>query len=244
MSEEFTKQDDRAANTAAGGNAPDAPNAKPKRRRGVLTAVIVVLALAVIAFCAWSMSQYVQGNDPIAMISGKPAAVEVSSSDAESDQQAADETAASEEGAQEAQQSDGSSTASAGAAADSAKSQGASSAPAASNGSSAGAKAKGNKISVSITVDGSAGGAGSASAKITLPKGSTPYDALVATGMSVNARPTSFGTYVAAINGLAEKEHGATSGWLYSVNGVEPNKACDAVTLSDGDTVNWHYTAG
>ena len=119
-----------------------------------------------------------------------------------------------------------------------------SSASAASNGSSAGAKAKGNKISVSITVDGSAGGAGSASATITLPKGSTPYDALVATGMSVNARPTSFGTYVAAINGLAEKEHGATSGWLYSVNGVEPNRACDAVTLSDGDTVNWHYSAG
>ena len=47
---------------------------------------------------------------------------------------------------------------------DAAKSQGASSASAASNGSSAGAKAKGNKISVSITVDGSAGGAGSASA--------------------------------------------------------------------------------
>lgn len=240
MSEEFTKQDDRAANTAAGGNTPDAPNAKPKRHRGVLTAVIVVLALAVIAFCGWSIFQYVQGNDPIAMISGKPAAVEASSSNAESDQQAADEAAASEEGAQEAQQSDGGSSA----AADRRSRGGASSASAASNGSSAGAKAKGNKISVSITVDGSAGGAGSASATITLPKGSTPYDALVATGMSVNARPTSFGTYVAAINGLAEKEHGATSGWLYSVNGVEPNRACDAVTLSDGDTVNWHYSAG
>ena len=240
MSEEFTKQDDRAANTAAGGNTPDAPNAKPKRPRGVLTAVIVVLALAVIAFCGWSIFAYAQGNDPIAMISGKPAAVEASSSNAESDQQAADEAAASEEGAQEAQQSDGGSSA----AADRRSRGGASSASAASNGSSAGAKAKGNKISVSITVDGSAGGAGSASATITLPKGSTPYDALVATGMSVNARPTSFGTYVAAINGLAEKEHGATSGWLYSVNGVEPNKACDAVTLSDGDTVNWHYSAG
>lgn len=244
MSEEFTKQDDRAANTAAGGNTPDAPNAKPKRHRGVLTAVVVVLALAVIAFCAWSMSQYVQGNDPIAMISGKPAAVEASSSDAESDQQTADETATSEEGAQEAQQSDGGSTASAGAAAATGQSQGASSSSAGSSSSSAGAKAKGNKITVAITVDGSAGGAGSASATISLPKGSTPYDALVATGMSVNARPTSFGTYVAAINGLAEKEHGASSGWLYSVNGVEPNKACDAVTLSDGDTVNWHYTAG
>lgn len=240
MSEEFTKQDDRAANTAAGGNTPDAPNAKPKRPRGVLTAVIVVLALAVIAFCGWSIFAYAQGNDPIAMIFGKPAAVEASSSNAESDQQAADEAAASEEGAQEAQQSDGGSSA----AADRRSRGGASSSSAASNGSSAGAKAKGNKISVSITVDGSAGGAGSASATITLPKGSTPYDALVATGMSVNARPTSFGTYVAAINGLAEKEHGATSGWLYSVNGVEPNRACDAVTLSDGDTVNWHYSAG
>ena len=124
MSEEFTKQDDRAANTAAGGNTPGTPNAKPKRHRGVLTAVIVVLALAVIAFCGWSISQYVQGNDPIAMISGKPAAVEASSSNAESDQQAADEAATSEEGAQEAQQSDGGSTASAGAGADTAKSRG------------------------------------------------------------------------------------------------------------------------
>ena len=60
--------------------------------------------------------------------------------------------------------------------------------------------------------------------------------------MSVNARPTSFGTYVAAINGLAEKEHGAAERVaLPRERGRSPNRACDAVTLSDGDTVNWHY---
>ncbi len=38
---------------------------------------------------------------------------------------------------------------------------------------------------------------------------------LCALGLSVNAHGSSYGTYVAAIGGLAEKEHGGTSGWMY-----------------------------
>ena len=60
----------------------------------------------------------------------------------------------------------------------------------------------------------------------------------------MNARGTSYGTYVAAIGGLAEKEHGGTSGWMYSVNGVTPNTACSNYVLSNGDSVVWYYVTG
>ena len=75
-------------------------------------------------------------------------------------------------------------------------------------------------------------------------KGATVYDALCALGLSVNAHGSSYGTYVAAIGGLAEKEHGGTSGWMYSVNGVTPNTACSNYVLSNGDNVVWYYVTG
>ena len=57
----------------------------------------------------------------------------------------------------------------------------------------------------------------------------------------MNARSTGYGTYVAAIGGLAEKEHGSQSGWMYSVNGSAPNVSCGKYVLKDGDTVSWYY---
>lgn len=51
------------------------------------------------------------------------------------------------------------------------------------------------------------------------------------------------GSYVAEVNGLGEFGKGATSGWLYSVNGVTPpTTAANDYKLSDGDTVLWYYT--
>ena len=52
------------------------------------------------------------------------------------------------------------------------------------------------------------------------------------------------GVYFAAIGGLAEKEHGATSGWMYAVNGVKPSKSAGSYVLHDGDTVSWGYVTG
>ena len=78
----------------------------------------------------------------------------------------------------------------------------------------------------------------------TFNEGATVYDALCALGLSVNAHGSSYGTYVAAIGGLAEKEHGGTSGWMYSVNGVAPNTACSNYVLSNGDNVVWYYVTG
>ena len=96
-------------------------------------------------------------------------------------------------------------------------------------------------ITVSISVDASIVGAGSSSATVSLKRGASVYDALRATGVSMNAYNTQYGIYVASIGGLAEKEHGSTSGWMYSVNGTVPMKSCANYRLSDGDVIRWYY---
>lgn len=96
-------------------------------------------------------------------------------------------------------------------------------------------------ITVYITVDGSAAGAGSSSATLGLSAGATVYDALAASGVGFNSAMTGYGMYVSSIGGLAEKEHGGMSGWVYAVNGVEPNTACSNYVLHDGDSVYWSY---
>ena len=60
----------------------------------------------------------------------------------------------------------------------------------------------------------------------------------------MNARGSQYGLYVSAIGGLAEKEHGGKSGWVYSVNGVSPMTSCANYVLSDGDAVSWFYVTG
>lgn len=119
-----------------------------------------------------------------------------------------------------------------------------------SNGDSASAGNQGGSqqpgyITVTVSVTSSAvGNPVSSGGTFTFNEGATPYDALCALGLSVNAHGSSYGTYVAAIGGLAEKEHGGTSGWMYSVNGVTPNTACSNYALSNGDSVVWYYVTG
>ena len=100
-------------------------------------------------------------------------------------------------------------------------------------------------VTVTVSVTSSAvGNPVSSGGTFTFNEGATAYDALCALGLSVNAHGSSYGTYVAAIGGLAEKEHGGTSGWVYSVNGVAPNTACSNYVLSNGDRVVWYYVTG
>ena len=100
-------------------------------------------------------------------------------------------------------------------------------------------------VTVAVSVTSSAvGNPVSSGGTFTFNEGATVYDALCALGLSVNAHGSSYGTYVAAIGGLAEKEHGGTSGWMYSVNGVTPNTACSNYILKNGDTVVWYYVTG
>ncbi len=120
----------------------------------------------------------------------------------------------------------------------------------ASNGGSASAGNQGGSqqhgyVTVTVSVTSSAvGNPVSSGGTFTFNEGATAYDALCALGLSVNAHGSSYGTYVAAIGGLAEKEHGGTSGWMYSVNGVAPNTACSNYVLSNGDSVVWYYVTG
>lgn len=120
----------------------------------------------------------------------------------------------------------------------------------ASNGGNASAGNQGGSqqpgyVTVTVAVTSSAvGNPVSSGGTFTFNEGATAYDALCALGLSVNAHGSSYGTYVAAIGGLAEKEHGGTSGWMYSVNGVAPNTACSNYVLSNGDSVVWYYVTG
>ena len=100
-------------------------------------------------------------------------------------------------------------------------------------------------VTVSITVDSSAvGGPVSGSGTFTFEEGATVYDALCALGLSIGSQDSIHGVYVSSINGLAEKEHGASSGWMYAVNGKLPNMACSAYKLVDGDSIQWRYVTG
>ena len=119
-----------------------------------------------------------------------------------------------------------------------------------SNGGSASSGGQGgsqesNYVTVTVSVTSSAvGNPVSSGGTFTFNEGATVYDALCALGLSVNAHGSSYGTYVSAIGGLAEKQHGGTSGWMYSVNGTTPMTACSNYVLSNGDNVVWYYVTG
>lgn len=81
-----------------------------------------------------------------------------------------------------------------------------------------------------------------ANTQVQLQQGASAYDALVATGLPVNARNTQYGVYVAGIAGLVEKQYGGASGWLYAVNGITPGFSAASYELASGDTVEWFYT--
>lgn len=48
--------------------------------------------------------------------------------------------------------------------------------------------------------------------------------------------------YIEGIANLYERDCGALSGWMYSVNGVYPNVGCSETTVKNGDVIKWRYT--
>lgn len=137
----------------------------------------------------------------------------------------------------------GSSSSSSGA---SSSSSGSSSSNSSAGGSSQpSASAPAGTVTVYVSVSSSAvGNPVSGGGTFTFNQGATVYDALCACGLSMNASNTGYGIYVSAIGGLAEKEHGGHSGWMYSVNGAVPMTACSNYMLSNGDSVSWYYVTG
>lgn len=80
-----------------------------------------------------------------------------------------------------------------------------------------------------------------------LPEGTSSYDVfdkvLRENGYSYEAR----GSYVYSVTKpdgttLAEKDQGKNSGWMYSVNGVQPSAYMAAYTLKDKDEILFFYT--
>lgn len=129
----------------------------------------------------------------------------------------------------------------------SASSSGASSSSSSSAGGSSqpGTSAPSSTVTVYVSVSSSVvGNPVSGGGTFTFNQGATVYDALCACGLSMNASNTGYGIYVSAIGGLAEKEHGGHSGWMYSVNGAVPMTACSNYVLLNGDSVSWYYVTG
>ena len=48
--------------------------------------------------------------------------------------------------------------------------------------------------------------------------------------------------YISSVGGLSERQCGATSGWMYRVNGVFPNLSSKYYTLQEGDKLELLYT--
>ena len=100
---------------------------------------------------------------------------------------------------------------------------------------------------VSFTIDGSA--AVSYGYNVFLPaqamalgSGDSVLDLLGRSGAAVQARGSGMTAYVVAIGGLAEKDCGGTSGWVYEVNGVRPNMSCGRYQPKNGDVIVWRYS--
>lgn len=162
-------------------------------------------------------------------------------SDGQDGKKSGDKSAAQNTGAGDAPNVSGDASSGGGQSSDGASSSNGGSAPSGGQGSSQ----QPSYVTVTVSVTSSAvGNPVSSGGTFTFNEGATVYDALCALGLSVNAHGSSYGTYVSAIGGLAEKQYGGTSGWMYSVNGTTPMTACSNYVLSNGDNVVWYYVTG
>lgn len=106
--------------------------------------------------------------------------------------------------------------------------------------------ASSKKIEVSVLVDGSIGTSDgdkefSGSGEVELKKNASAYDALKALAKENGWNVSGSSSYVKGINGLKEKSHGPSSGWMYYVNGESPSKSAGSYKLKDGDSVEWVF---
>lgn len=68
-------------------------------------------------------------------------------------------------------------------------------------------------------------------------KGATVFDVFKKAVADNNMKYTSKGSYISSINGLAEKDYGGNSGWMYSVDGIFVNSYMNAQELSGGEDI-------
>lgn len=256
------------------GAASAASASRRKALLGVLAAACTILIVVSLGFVhpsesgAWSIDWIVQtvtGESVVAKdtkgfgsttttTSGEASSKDSESSNKESDKnsdskksedrggkKSGDKSAAQNTGAGDTSNASGGASSGGGQSSDGASSSNGGNA---SSGSQSGSQ-ESNYVTVMVSVTSSAvGNPVSSGGTFTFNEGATVYDALCALGLSVNAHGSSYGTYVSAIGGLAEKQYGGTSGWMYSVNGTTPMTACSNYVLSNGDNVVWYYVTG
>lgn len=231
---------------AAGQPAARKLTGRQKAVAGVVAAVSVAL-IGVSACFLFAPAQAGSGAalkstaEPAESASEQPAAsaAEPDASTAEADAPAVDETSAAATGSG-ADSGDGGGVAPVPAGSEASSAQGGSGSSEASEPS--GGSQQPATVTVSVAVSSSAAdGRVSGGANPTFAQGATVYDALMACGLSVNASPSPYGIYVSAIGGLAEKEFGGASGWVYTVNGNRIDMSCSKYVLQDGDAVSWFY---
>ena len=256
------------------GAASAASSSRRKALLGVLAAACTILIVVSLGFVhpsesgAWSIDWIVQtvtGESVVAKdtkgfgsttttTSGEASSKDSESSNKESDKnsdskksedrggkKSGDKSAAQNTGAGDTSNASGGASSGGGQSSDRASSSNGGNA---SSGSQSGSQ-ESNYVTVTVSVTSSAvGNPVSSGGTFTFNEGATVYDALCALGLSVNAHGSSYGTYVSAIGGLAEKQYGGTSGWMYSVNGTTPMTACSNYVLSNGDNVVWYYVTG
>lgn len=256
------------------GAASAASASRRKALLGVLAAACTILIVVSLGFVhpsesgAWSIDWIVQtvtGESVVAKdakgfgsttttTSGEASSKDSESSNKESDKnsdskksedrggkKSGDKSAAQNTGAGDTSNASGGASSGGGQSSDGASSSNGGNA---SSGSQSGSQ-ESNYVTVTVSITSSAvGNPVSSGGTFTFNEGATVYDALCALGLSVNAHGSSYGTYVSAIGGLAEKQYGGTSGWMYSVNGTTPMTACSNYVLSNGDNVVWYYVTG
>lgn len=256
------------------GAASAASASRRKALLGVLAAAYTILIVVSLGFVhpsesgAWSIDWIVQtvtGESVVAKdtkgfgsttttTSGEASSKDSESSNKESDKnsdskksedrggkKSGDKSAAQNTGAGDTSNASGGASSGGGQSSDGASSSNGGNA---SSGSQSGSQ-ESSYVTVTVSVTSSAvGNPVSSGGTFTFNEGATVYDALCALGLSVNAHGSSYGTYVSAIGGLAEKQYGGTSGWMYSVNGTTPMTACSNYVLSNDDNVVWYYVTG
>lgn len=62
-------------------------------------------------------------------------------------------------------------------------------------------------------------------------------------GFSIGIKETSWGPFVSCIAGKCEGSEGATSGWMYQVNGNTPMVGASEYHVNDGDVVVWYFSS-
>ena len=78
--------------------------------------------------------------------------------------------------------------------------------------------------------------------EVEIKEGDTARDVLDRAAAAAGIEVKGASDYVKSIGGLREKDCGANSGWLYSVNGEFPNVGANKYKLEPGDELLWVYT--